>query len=85
MVYSVFMIPFKYNLSYADVLDEIIRAIKKNDSDCWMSDGRFIQRTGPFLKKGTTLEELSIEFDLSWRDVFDFKKLRSNDIKLACK
>ena len=48
-----------------------------------MSDGWFIQRTGPFLKKGTTLEELSIEFDLSWRDVFDFKKLRSNDIKLA--
>ena len=60
------MIPFKYNLSYADVLDEIIRAMKKkNDSNCWMIDGWFIQRTGPFLKKGTTLEELLIEFGLS--------------------
>ena len=67
---SALMIPFKCNLSYADVLDEILVAMKKNDSDCWMSDGWANQHVGPFLKKGTTLEEMSIEFDLSWRDVF---------------
>ena len=67
---SALMIPFKYNLSYADVLDEIMRAMKKNGGDCWMSDGWANQHVGPFLKKSTTLEELSIEFDLSWRDVF---------------
>lgn len=38
VVYSIFMIPFKYNLSYADVLDKIMKAMKKNDSDYWMSD-----------------------------------------------
>ena len=74
--YSVFMIPFKYNISYADVLDEIMRAMEKNSSDCWMSDGWSNQHFGPFLKRDSTLEGLSIEFDLSSRDVFDFKSLK---------
>ena len=71
-----FTIPFKFNISYADVLDEILKAMKKNNSDCWMSDNWVTHHIGPFLKKNTTLEELSIEFDLSWRDVFDFKSLK---------
>ena len=76
MIYSAFMIPFKYNFSYADVLDEIIKAMEKNDSDCWMIDGWSNQHFGPFLKRDSTLEGLSIEFDLSSRDVFDFKSLK---------
>lgn len=67
---SAFMVPFKCNLSYADVLDEIMRAMEKNDSDCWMSDGWANPHIGPFLKRGIALEELSIEFDLTWRDAF---------------
>ena len=74
--YSVFMIPFKYNTSYADVLDEIMRAMEKNGSDCWMIDGWSSHHFGPFLKRDSTLEGLSIEFDLSSRDVFDFKSLK---------
>ena len=74
--YSVFMIPFKCNISYADVLDEIMKAMEKNDSDCWMIDGWSNQHFGPFLKRDSTLEGLSIEFDLSSRDVFDFKSLK---------
>ena len=73
---SALMIPFKCNLSYADVLDEIMRAMEKNGSDCWMSDGWANQHVGPFLKRASTLEGLSIEFDLSSRDVFDFKSLK---------
>ena len=79
IIYSAFMIPFKYNFSYADVLDEIIKAMKKNDSDCWISDGWANKRVGPFLKRDTTLEGLLIEFDLSSRDVFNFKELKSDD------
>ena len=71
--YSVFMISFKLSISCADVLNEIMRAMENNDSDCWMSDGWFVQCTGPFLKKDTAIEELSIEFDLARRDIFDFK------------
>ena len=73
---SALMIPFKCNLSYADVLDEIMRAMEKNGSDCWMSDGWANQHVGPFLKRASTLEGLSIEFDLSSRDVFNFKELK---------
>ena len=76
IIYSAFMIPFKYNFSYADVLDEIMKAMEKNDSDCWISDGWANKRVGPFLKRDTTLEGLSIEFDLSSRDVFNFKELK---------
>ena len=63
-------IPFKFNVSYADVLDGILKAMKKNDSDCWMSDNWSNRHVGPFLKKDITMEELEIEFDLSWRDAF---------------
>lgn len=76
MVFSTFMIPFKHSISYADVLDEIMRAMEKNGSDCWMSDGLTNHHFGPFLKRDSTLEGLSIEFDLSSRDVFDFKSLK---------
>ena len=76
MIFSAFMIPFKCNFSYADVLDEIIKAMEKNGSDCWISDGWANKRVSPFLKRDTTLERLSIEFDLSSRDVFDFKELK---------
>ena len=76
IIYLAFMIPFKYNFSYADVLDEIIKVMKKNDSDCWISDGWANKRVGPFLKRDTTLEGLLIEFDLSSRDVFNFKELK---------
>ena len=76
IIYSAFMIPFKYNFSYADVLDEIMKAMEKNDSDCWISDGWANKRVGPFLKRYSTLEGLSIEFDLSSRDVFNFKELK---------
>lgn len=51
-----------------------MRAMKKNNSDCWMSDGWSNQHVGPFLKRDATIEGLAIEFDLSFRDVFNFKK-----------
>ena len=51
-----------------------------------MSNGWLNKRVCPFLKRDATIEELAIEFDLSFRDVFNCKKLRSDDIKLArCK
>ena len=63
-------IPYKYNISYADVLDGILKLMKKNDSDCWLSDGWSNRHVSLFLKKDVTIEELEIEFDLSWRDAF---------------
>ena len=71
-VFSTLAVPFKHNVSYADILDGILDAMEKSGSDCWMNDGLALERVGLFLKKGTTLEELSIEFDLSKREVFDF-------------
>lgn len=67
------MIPYRYNISYADVLDGILKEMKKNGSDCWMMhDNWSNQPAGTFLKKNATIEELEIEFDLSWKDFFFF-------------
>ena len=86
VVLSALTIPFAYNISYADILDGSMKAMKKNNSDCWMSNGWSNKRVCHFLKRDATIEELAIEFDLSFRDVFNCKKLRSDDIKLArCK
>ena len=62
-------VPCKYNVSYADVLDSVLKAMKKNGSDCWLSDSWSNRHVNLFLKKDTSLEELKIEFDLSSRDV----------------
>ena len=60
------MVPYRYNISYADVLDGILEEMKKNDSDCWMMSNSWPnRRTSTFLKKDVTMEELEIEFDLS--------------------
>ena len=37
--FSALAIPFKHNVSYADILDGILGAMEKSGSDCWMSDG----------------------------------------------
>ena len=57
-------IPYKYNISYADVLDGIMGAMKKNRSSCWMSDTWSNRHIEMFLDARTTLEELAVEFDL---------------------
>ena len=59
-------VPAKWNTSYADVLEVVLKTMEKNGSDCWLVGRRHI---GLFLKKGTSLEELEIEFDLTWRDI----------------
>lgn len=37
--FSALAVPFKHNVSYADILDGILVAMEKSGSDCWMSDG----------------------------------------------
>lgn len=69
-VFAPVEVPCKYNVSYADVLDSVLKAMKKNDSDCWLSDSWSNRHVSLFLKRGTSLEELKIGFDLSSRDVF---------------
>ena len=59
-----------WDVSYADVLDWVLETMEKNESDCWLVDVWSNRYIGLFLKKGTALEELDIEFDMSWRDVF---------------
>lgn len=70
-------VPCKYNVSYADVLDSVLEAMKKNGSDCWMSDEWSNPHIHLFLKKGTSLEELKIGFDLSSRDVVSWHMRKS--------
>ena len=65
MVLAPVEVPCKYNVSYADVLDSVLKAMKKNDSDCWLSDRWLNRHVSPFLKKDTSLEELKIGFDLT--------------------
>ena len=62
-------VPWKYNISYADILDQILKLMKKNDSACWLWECWQWGRTGPFIERGATIESLAIKFDLSWRDV----------------
>lgn len=62
-------VPCKYNVSYADVLDSVLKAMKKNGSDCWLSDSWSNRHVSLFLKKDISLDELKIGFDLSSRDV----------------
>lgn len=57
-------------VSYVDVLDAILDAMSRNNSACWMVSKSFHAPRKMFLKKGTTLEELAVEFDMEWRDVF---------------
>lgn len=63
-------VPCKDIVSYADVLDAVLKAMNKNNSACWMISKSFLTHRKMFLKKGTTIEELAIEFDMEWRDVF---------------
>lgn len=65
-------LPSKHaTLSYADVLDALLAEVKRNESDCWLTEtGWPYQRKELFLPKDATLEELCIEFDLAWRDAF---------------
>lgn len=57
--------------SYADVLAGVLETMEKNESDCWLVDVWSRRYIGLFLKRGTTLEELEIAFDLTWQDVFN--------------
>lgn len=71
-------------LSYADVLDALLDKIKKVGSDCFLGSGGWpYTRVEVFLPKNITLEELCIEFDLTWRDAFGFslKSLRKEKPK----
>lgn len=65
-------IPYKYNISYADVLDSILDAMKKTKSDCELRSinrWHYINEEGVFLKKDVSLEELNIELDLAYLNV----------------
>ncbi len=53
------------SLSYSDVLDKILAMMKKTRGECYLRDSYLDYRL--FLPKGTTLESLAIEFDLTWR------------------
>jgi len=66
------MLPSKHAaLSYAEVLDTLLVEVKTNESDCYLAEvGWPYHREELFLPKGTTLEELCIEFDLTWKDAF---------------
>ena len=58
-------------LSYADVLDALLAEVKRDESDCWLTEAGWpYQRKALFLSKDATLEGLCIEFDLAWRDAF---------------
>lgn len=65
-------LPSKHaTLSYADVLDALLAEVKRNESDCYLTDAGWpYQRKELFLPKDATLEGLCIEFDLAWRDAF---------------
>ena len=56
-------------ISYADVLDWILALMKKNDSECRLRTKPQYFSSIVFLKKGTTLENLAVEFDLAWPEV----------------
>ena len=62
-------VPWKYNISYADILDNILKLMKKNDSACWLLESWHEMRERAFIERGATIESLAIEFDMSWRDV----------------
>lgn len=62
-------VPWKYNISYADILDRILKLMKKNDSACWLWESWHWTRERAFIERGATIESLAIEFDMSWRDV----------------
>lgn len=62
-------VPWKYNISYADILDRILKLMEKNDSACWLLDFWHETRERAFIERGATIESLAIEFDMSWRDV----------------
>lgn len=68
-------IPYNDFISYADVLDAILKIMKRNDSDCMMVEKSSISMSKIliFLNKGVTLEELAIEFDLTYRDFYPAK------------
>ena len=61
-------LPWKYNISYADILDKILKMMKKNDSACWLWECWHWTRERVFIERGATIESLAIEFDMSWRD-----------------
>ena len=67
---------YRYNIFYADVLDEILKAMKKNDSNCLMCENSFPMHPECFLKKDVSLEMLEIEFDLTYLDFFRCNKKR---------
>lgn len=57
-------------LSYADVLDTLLAEVKSSGSDCWLVDAGWpYHRKELFLSKDATLENLAIEFDLSWSEI----------------
>ena len=62
-------VPWKHNISYADILDRILKLMKKNDSACWLLDFWHETKERAFIERDATIESLAIEFDMSWRDV----------------
>lgn len=66
-------------ISYADVLDWILKLMKKNESDCRIGDSWKWTEDEVLLPKGTTIEALAIDFDVAGRDgllLKDSKNLR---------
>ena len=76
------VVPCELDISYADVLDCIIETVEKNGGACWMVNAGWPPMDDClFLREGVSLEELAIEFDMTWRDVFNCqpKDLKDKD------